>query len=253
MRPVALGFQTEHPCGPLPAITHLAARRRPARGVASLRTGKQNGRDETKIDGKGNDIPALAAPCAAAIGADIEAAPVVSGDNRRGRLDVRTGRKIGGRCAYCADSKYESCKNGSVHERVPRREAPPHHISGNQNNLFDRAAGICIKRATPVIIQATPPRPTGKPQRKRVTLDAGSATGSSISGAGLSIAATTSMPRVWQMLASPAGSGASVTKVWIWLIWAMRTRALRRSFVESATSITLRALAMIACAACTSR
>ena len=34
------------------------------------------------------------------------------------------------------------------------------------------------------------------------------------------------------MLARPAGSGASVTKVWIWLRWAMRTGALRRSLVE---------------------
>src|SRR5437764_1489386 len=34
------------------------------------------------------------------------------------------------------------------------------------------------------------------------------------------------MPRVWQILASPAESGPSVTKVWIWLIWALRTGAL---------------------------
>ena len=61
------------------------------------------------------------------------------------------------------------------------------------------------------------------------------------------------MPLCWQMLAIPAGKAASVTKVWIWLRWAMRTGALRRSLVLSATSITLRALAMMACAACTSR
>ena len=51
------------------------------------------------------------------------------------------------------------------------------------------------------------------------------------------------------MSASLAGSATSVTKVWIWLISAMRTGALRRSLVLSATSITLRALAMMACAA----
>src|ERR1700730_15340461 len=96
-------------------------------------------------------------------------------------------------------------------------------------------------------------------RRKRIGADsgadrgAGSAPASSISTAGFGIASITSMPRVWQILARPAGSAASVTKVWIWLIWAMRTGALRLSFVESATSITLRALAMIACAACTSR
>ena len=37
---------------------------------------------------------------------------------------------------------------------------------------------------------------------------------------------------VMQMLARPAGSGTSVTKVWIWLRWAMRNGALRRSFFE---------------------
>src|SRR5882762_7312139 len=87
----------------------------------------------------------------------------------------------------------------------------------------------------------------------RVTVEAGSMPGSSMSAEDLGIASITSMPRVWQMLARPAGNAASVTKVWIWLIWAMRTGALRRSLVESATSITLRALAMMACAAWTSR
>src|SRR6202171_4700050 len=74
-----------------------------------------------------------------------------------------------------------------------------------------------------------------------------------MSAAGLGIASITSMPLLWQMLASPAGSAASVTNVWIWLIWAMRTGALRRSLVESATNITLRAFAMMDCLSCTSR
>src|SRR5438132_8946779 len=65
--------------------------------------------------------------------------------------------------------------------------------------------------------------------------------GSSTSAAGLSIASTTSMPRWLQMLARPAGNGASVTKVWIWLRWAMGTGALRRSFVGSATGMVPRA------------
>src|SRR5439155_16415148 len=77
-----------------------------------------------------------------------------------------------------------------------------------------------------------------KRYRNRTAAGGGiSSLGSSISAAGLSIASTTSIPRVWQILANPAGSGASVTKVWIWLIWAMRTGALRRSLVASATSI----------------
>src|SRR5258707_633657 len=54
------------------------------------------------------------------------------------------------------------------------------------------------------------------------------------------------MPRVWQIWASPAGNAMSVTNVLIWLMSAMRTGALRRSFLLSASSITLRALAMIA-------
>src|SRR5882672_2034940 len=91
------------------------------------------------------------------------------------------------------------------------------------------------------------------PYLSRVTVEAGSMPGSSMSAEDLGIASITSMPLLWQMLASPAGNAASVTKVWIWLICAMRTGALRRSFVESATSITLRALAIMAWAACTSR
>src|ERR1035437_1039103 len=87
----------------------------------------------------------------------------------------------------------------------------------------------------------------------RVTVEAGSAPGSSRSADSLGIASITSMPRVWQIFCSPAGNAASVTKVWIWLRWAMRTGALRRSLVLSATSITLRALAIMAWAACTSR
>ena len=67
------------------------------------------------------------------------------------------------------------------------------------------------------------------------------------------MATTTSMPRWWQMLARPAGSGESVTNVWICDRCAMRTGALRRNLVESATSSVVRALAMIAWATCTSR
>ena len=49
------------------------------------------------------------------------------------------------------------------------------------------------------------------------------------------------MPRWLQILAMPAGSAESVTKVWIWLICAMRTGALRVNLVESGTGMTLRA------------
>ncbi len=50
----------------------------------------------------------------------------------------------------------------------------------------------------------------------RTTVAAVSPLGSSMSAAGFSIASTTSMPRWLQMLARPAGNGASVTQVWIW-------------------------------------
>src|ERR1700727_3681286 len=89
--------------------------------------------------------------------------------------------------------------------------------------------------------------------RNRVTVDGGSTTGSSMSADGFGIASITWMPRVWQMQASRVGNATSVTKVWIWLIWARRTGAVRRSLVESATSTTLRALAIMAWAAWTSR
>src|SRR6185437_9857307 len=92
-----------------------------------------------------------------------------------------------------------------------------------------------------------------RPEPTMLTAGAGSERASSISPVAPGIASTTSMPRVSKILARPAGKVVSVTKVWIWLIWAMRTGALRRNFVESATSITLRALAMMAWAACTSR
>src|SRR5258705_13804494 len=81
--------------------------------------------------------------------------------------------------------------------------------------------------------------------RRRVTVDAGSTPGSSRSADGFGIASITSMPRGWQIFSSPAGSAAAGTKGWVWLIWGVGTRALRPRFVEAATSIPLRALAMM--------
>ena len=92
--------------------------------------------------------------------------------------------------------------------------------------LMERSAATPCVPLTIQRITVEPPGPRDRDdvslqpeqtQRNRVTVDAGSTTGSSISTAGLSIATTTSMPRVWQIFTNPADSAASVTKVWIWL------------------------------------
>ena len=44
------------------------------------------------------------------------------------------------------------------------------------------------------------------------------------------MASTTAMPPSWATLRRPAGSPRSVTKVCTWLMWPMRTGAVRRNF-----------------------
>src|SRR5262245_24706667 len=66
--------------------------------------------------------------------------------------------------------------------------------------------------------------------------------------------ATSSVTPLWrQMSMMVSGGGWSVTKVSIWLRWPMRTGAERVNFIASETRMVRRALAMIACAARTSR
>ena len=87
VRPVALAFKAEHPGAGLPAIADLTTDGAAGCVMATL------GGDERA--GRRDEVPALVARTPAAIGADVEAAPVVhDGDRRRRRLGVRTRREV---------------------------------------------------------------------------------------------------------------------------------------------------------------
>src|SRR6185437_10857985 len=86
--PVALSFQAEHPGRALPAIADLTADRGTARGMASFGAAKGRGSDGERVR-----IPAVMAPCATIVAADVEAAPVI-GDSHWQRFGVRADRKV---------------------------------------------------------------------------------------------------------------------------------------------------------------
>src|SRR5205814_1145280 len=76
--PVALAFEAEHPSASLPAIADLAAGRAAGRIVAAVTAVERATR---------HIIPALVARSPAAVGADVETAPVVDrGDDRPSSL-----------------------------------------------------------------------------------------------------------------------------------------------------------------------
>ena len=75
IRPIALGFHAKHPLIGLPAITDLAADEAAGPRVAALSEGYAK---------RVNEIPTIAALAPAAIGADVEAAPVVDHRKRGG-------------------------------------------------------------------------------------------------------------------------------------------------------------------------
>src|ERR1700676_2619939 len=87
--PVALRFQTEHPTGALPTGSNLTANHSAGRIVTTF----SDGGESTEA----RDIPAFVAPGAAAVGADVEATPIVDRNHRGWRLGVRTRGKISGR------------------------------------------------------------------------------------------------------------------------------------------------------------
>src|SRR5262245_34479813 len=92
--PVALRFETEHPTGALPTVTNLTANHAAGRIVTTFTEG---GHDSCTREVR--NIPALVARSPTAVGADVEAAPVINRSDHRGRrLGVGTGRHIGGRC-----------------------------------------------------------------------------------------------------------------------------------------------------------
>src|SRR5229473_2259024 len=90
--PVALRFQTVDESAALPAISHLTARRAAGRIVATFGRGRNNSDSESCGIGI-----AIVARSPAAVGADVEAAPVIDRSDHRGCLGVRTGCKIGSR------------------------------------------------------------------------------------------------------------------------------------------------------------
>src|SRR6202022_3848922 len=88
--PVALRFQAEHPAGHLPTVSNLTANHSAGRIVTTFTEG---GDRYTEV----RDIPAFVAPAAAAVGAAVDAAPIIDRNHRGWRLSVRTRREISGR------------------------------------------------------------------------------------------------------------------------------------------------------------
>src|SRR5258708_10455059 len=89
--PVALAFNTPHPSAGLPAVTDLSA----GDTASCIMTAFPKGRNwsETIV----SKIPALVARSPAAVGADVEAAPVIDRSDHRGRRRPVTGGDVGGR------------------------------------------------------------------------------------------------------------------------------------------------------------
>src|SRR5580692_8279846 len=75
--PVALPFQTEHPTGALPTVSNLTASHCAVRIVTTFTEGDDRSKEAC-------DTPAFAAQGAAAVGADVEATPIVDRNHRGG-------------------------------------------------------------------------------------------------------------------------------------------------------------------------
>src|SRR5258707_8847844 len=88
--PVALRFQTEHPTGALPTVSNLTANHSAVRIVTTFTEGGDRSTEA-------RDIPALVARSPAAVGADVEAAPVVNGSHIHPGRRRGTGAEAGGR------------------------------------------------------------------------------------------------------------------------------------------------------------
>src|SRR3954469_938010 len=85
--PVALCFEAEHEGAVLPAITDLAAGDGARRVMAAFRNA---GRETNSL------VPAIARRAIAAVGANVEAAPIIDRRDHRRRLGVGTGGEICG-------------------------------------------------------------------------------------------------------------------------------------------------------------
>src|ERR1700682_4988125 len=118
--PVALGLQAEHPAARLPTVADLTTDRAAGGVMTSLRNGRgKRGYNAAWDKSIADEIPALAARPPPAIGADVEAAPVIEGRGHGGRrLGVRTGGEVG--------------SGGG------RSEAKRNKSNGNQQKLFHR-------------------------------------------------------------------------------------------------------------------
>src|SRR5207247_9795496 len=91
--PVALRFETEHPTGALPTVSNLTANHSAGRIVTTFTEG---GHDS--CTGEVRNIPALVTRSPTAVGADVEAAPVVDRSHRRRwRFGIGTCSQISGR------------------------------------------------------------------------------------------------------------------------------------------------------------
>jgi hypothetical protein len=79
--PIALRFDAKYPRRLLPAVTDLTAAGGASRRVTALGPCHRECRNDPKVDVEGERIPALSAPRAAAIGADVKTGPPLSTTN----------------------------------------------------------------------------------------------------------------------------------------------------------------------------
>ncbi len=116
VRPIALSFQAKHPLVGLPAIADLAADEAPGPFAAAVSD------DYAK---RINKIHTIATLTPTAVGANVEAGPIVDrGNHRRGSLGVRTCSQISCR----RGSGYPQCnQTNGPHQKLPHHSIPIYH------------------------------------------------------------------------------------------------------------------------------
>src|ERR1700738_4856568 len=141
--PVALRFEADHEGAGLPAIADLTT------GGATGRIMATFSADECA--GRGYAVPAIARQPPAAVGADVEAAPVIDRSDHRGRLGVGAGGKISGRCrrAQAQRNQTNSTKQKCLHGMIPvliRVRWSPKRLNERRERPSDpNSTGQCIR------------------------------------------------------------------------------------------------------------
>src|SRR5712671_6681696 len=106
--PIPLSFESEHPGAGLPAIANLTAGNAAGCIVATF-IGEERAAETSVL------IPALAARTPAAVGADVETAPIVDCSDHRRSSFVRTSGQISGRCGSSQCNETDKTQQHLLH------------------------------------------------------------------------------------------------------------------------------------------